>query len=142
MIKFSEVLHSSGVDPKEIMSLLQQLTDNVGTFTQKELDDIIADPNSRLVVATIDNKLIGMLTIGCYKSPTGAKAWIEDVVVDESHRGKGTAKKMVEYAIELVRQKNIPLLQLTSNPKRVAANHLYPTLGFKRKETNVYNMKF
>lgn len=31
-------------------------------------------------------------------------------------------------------------LHLTSNPMRVAANKLYQSLGFQRKETNCYQM--
>ena len=73
-------------------------------------------------------------------SPSGKKAWIEDVVVDEIYRGKGIAKKMVSYAIDWTRRQDIPQLMLTSNPKRVVANQLYTQMSFQRKETNVYRM--
>jgi ribosomal protein S18 acetylase RimI-like enzyme len=48
----------------------------------------------------------------------------------------------VAHAIEFTKSKGIPLLMLTSNPKRIAANKLYQAMGFERKETNVYRMKF
>ena len=51
------------------------------------------------------------------------------------------SKLLVAHAIEFVKSKQIPLLMLTSNPKRIAANKLYQTMGFERKETNVYRMK-
>ena len=74
--------------------------------------------------------------------PTGGKAWIEDVVVDETFRGQGLSKLLVAHAIEFTKSKGIPSLMLTSNPKRIAANKLYQAMGFERKETNVYRMKF
>jgi ribosomal protein S18 acetylase RimI-like enzyme len=81
-----------------------------------------------------------MLTVGIYHSPTGGKAWIEDVVVDENFRGQGLSKLLVLHAIEFVKSQHIPLLMLTSNPSRIAANKLYQSMGFERKETNVYRM--
>ena len=81
-----------------------------------------------------------MLTVGVYLSPTGSKAWIEDVVVDDMFRGRGLGRKLVTHAIDYCKSQNINTLMLTSNPKRVAANALYQSLGFERKETNVYKM--
>ena len=89
-----------------------------------------------------DEQVAGMLTVGIYYSPTGGKAWIEDVVVDEAFRGQGLSKLLVAHAIQFVESKQIPLLMLTSNPTRVAANKLYQAMGFGRKETNVYRMTF
>ena len=83
-----------------------------------------------------------MLTVGTYYSPTGGKAWIEDVVIDQKFRGEGLSKKLVAHAIDFVRSLQIPTLMLTSNPQRVAANKLYQTLDFKEKKTNVYKMIF
>lgn len=81
-----------------------------------------------------------MLTVGIYHSPTGGKAWIEDVVIDEAYRGKGLSKMLVRHAIDFVKSQGISALMLTSNPKRTAANKLYQTMGFEQKETNVYRM--
>lgn len=142
MITIAEVQHLSDVHPEEVFSLLRQLTDTPQSFTKKELEEIITNTNSHLFIAKENEKLVGMLTVGYYMSPTGKKAWVEDVVVDANHRGNGCAKKLVEHAIGFVKQKQIPLLQLTSNPKRIEANHLYPRIGFEKKETNVYKMKF
>ena len=83
---------------------------------------------------------MGMLTVGMYASPTGTKAWIEDVVVDESLRGSGLGRRLVNRAIDYCREEGIDTVYLTSNPKRVAANALYQSVGFVRKETNMYKM--
>lgn len=125
-----------------ISLLLKQLTSNEVLFTERELTELINNPASTVFVLQSDSHIIGMLTIGCYLSPTGRKAWIEDVVVDNSMRGKGYGAMLVNHAIEYVRTLAPCTLMLTSNPARIAANELYRTRGFERKHTNVYRMQF
>ena len=121
---------------------LDQLTPEHITLTEEMVKQLIASENSHLFFLMQDEQVAGMLTVGIYYSPTGGKAWIEDVVVDEAFRGQGLSKLLVAHAIQFVESKQIPLLMLTSNPTRVAANKLYQAMGFGRKETNVYRMTF
>ena len=121
---------------------LDQLTTNPMTLTEEMFRQLLASPNSHLFFLMKDEQTAGMLTVGIYHSPTGGKAWIEDVVVDEAFRGQGLSKLLVAHAIEFTKSQGIPSLMLTSNPKRIAANKLYQAMGFERKETNVYRMKF
>ena len=121
---------------------LDQLTPEHMTLTEEMVKQLIESENSHLFFLMQDEQVAGMLTVGIYYSPTGGKAWIEDVVVDEAFRGQGLSKLLVAHAIQFVESKQIPLLMLTSNPTRVAANKLYQAMGFGRKETNVYRMKF
>ena len=120
---------------------LDQLTSHPMTLTESMFRQLLESANSHLFFLMKDEQIAGMLTVGIYYSPTGGKAWIEDVVVDETFRGQGLSKLLVSHAIEFVKSKQIPLLMLTSNPKRIAANKLYQAMGFERKETNVYRMK-
>ena len=121
---------------------LDQLTPEHMTLTEEMVKQLIESENSHLFFLMQDEQVAGMLTVGIYYSPTGGKAWIEDVVVDEAFRGQGLSKLLVAHAIQFVESKQIPLLMLTSNPTRVAANKLYQTMGFGRKQTNVYRMTF
>lgn len=123
-----------------INELLFQLTSSEAHFTESDLKRIVESPNSRLFFVYLDNAIAGMLTLGSYFSPTGEKYWIEDVVVDNKFRGKSLGKKLVEHAIDYVRQQGKGTLMLTSNPARIAANMLYQSVGFQSKETNVYRM--
>jgi ribosomal protein S18 acetylase RimI-like enzyme len=87
----------------------------------------------------VDNKQIaGMLTIGTYKTPTGIKVWIEDVVVDELQRGKGVGKELMLFAISYSKSLGAKDVRLTSRPSRIEANELYSKLGFRKYETNFY----
>ncbi len=121
--------------------LLDQLTSRPVELTEALFREIIADQNTHQFLLLEDGEVAGMLTVGFYYSPTGGKAWIEDVVVDHAYRGKGLSKLLVAHAIDFVKEQQVPLLMLTSNPKRIAANQLYQRMGFERKETNVYQMK-
>ena len=120
---------------------LDQLTTNPMVLTESMFQQLLESENSHLFFITKDEQIAGMLTVGIYHSPTGGKAWIEDVVVDETFRGQGLSKLLVAHAIGFVKSQQIPSLMLTSNPKRIAANKLYQAMGFERKETNVYRMK-
>lgn len=119
---------------------LDQLTSHPMTLTEEMFRRLLESDNSHQFFLLKDGQIAGMLTVGTYCSPTGGKAWIEDVVVDQAFRGQGLSKLLVAHAISFVKERNIPLLMLTSNPTRIAANKLYQAMGFGRKETNVYRI--
>ena len=83
-------------------------------------------------------QVVGMLTLAIFMLPTGVRAWIEDVVVDDEARGAGVASALVAAALERAQQEGARTVDLTSRPDREAANRLYVRLGFERRETNVY----
>ena len=136
-----EITSADHTTVEAITTLLGQLTSHPCAFGKEELQRIVTDPASHLFVARIDEKVVAMLTLGDYHSPTGRKAWIEDVVVDEAFRGRGLGREMVEFAIQYCKTHLVPCtLMLTSNPTRVAANELDRSSGFEQKITNVYKL--
>ena len=42
---------------------------------------------------------MGSLTLAVFRIPTGVRAWIEDVVVDDSARGAGIGDALVDAAV-------------------------------------------
>lgn len=127
---------------ENINNLLSQLSDSVHTITEEELNTLLSSSQSHLYVLESDGQFIGMTTLCLYQCPTGWKAWIEDVVVDQNHRGKGYGKLMVRKAMEECKNRGNVTLMLTSRPSRIVASQLYQSLGFEKRETNVYKMKF
>lgn len=123
-----------------VQKLLEQLTNRPVKLTETTLKEIISQENTHLFFLLADQEIAGMLTVGIYHSPTGGKAWIEDVVMDEKYRGQGFSKQLVTHTVRFVKKQGIPLIMLTSNPTRIAANKLYQKLGFEQKQTNVYRM--
>jgi ribosomal protein S18 acetylase RimI-like enzyme len=122
-----------------VLKLLPQLGPNHRPLTEKQFRKILKSDNSHFFIAELEtNEIAGMLTLGTYYIPTGTKVWIEDVVVDESQRGKGIGQELTIFAVKFAGSLNAESVELTSRPSRIAANKLYQKLGFIKRETNVY----
>jgi ribosomal protein S18 acetylase RimI-like enzyme len=122
-----------------VTKLLTQLDPDGSSLTEIRFRDIIKSKTTHLFVAESGNKQIaGMLTIGTYDIPTGTKVWIEDVVVDQSQRGKGVGRELTLFALGYAKSKGYKAVELTSRSSRIEANKLYRNLGFILRETNVY----
>ena len=123
---------------EQINLLLPQLSSSAAPMTLGELSAIVNREGTTLFVAQDGDVVLGLLTLVTFKIPTGTRAWIEDVVVDESARGKGVAKELVHAALTQAKQAGAATVDLTSRPSREAANALYQGMGFTTRETNVY----
>jgi len=122
--------------------LVPQLTNNNPPPSLDDLADLVRDASSTLMVARdADGKIVGALTLSVYRVPTGIRSIIEDVIVDNVARGQGIGEALMLRAIEIARGKGAKNISLTSNPVREAANRLYLRVGFKKRETNAYQMK-
>jgi ribosomal protein S18 acetylase RimI-like enzyme len=123
--------------------LIPQLKIASPRLTREDVAGLLASDAVALLIARGEaGGILGMLTLIVYRVPTGVRARIEDVVVDESVRGQGIAAALVERALEVARAKGADGVALTSNPRREAANKLYQKVGFKKWETNMYFYKF
>lgn len=121
---------------QSINKLLPQLSALAKPLSKAELKEVI--DSNQLILAIEYEKVYGMLSLTTCKLTTGKKALIEDLVVDDSVRGKGIGKMLLNKAIELAKNKELRHIDLTSNPFRKEANALYQKLGFEKRETNVY----
>lgn len=142
-IVIKEIKKSSEEIYNNIKGLLSQLTSTVISFSIGDLERIVASQNSILFAAydkKNKNQIVGILTLVLIDIPTGLLARIEDVVVDEAFRGKGIGEIITRAAVERTKELGITKIDLTSNPKRKAANRLYQRLGFKLRITNVYRI--
>jgi ribosomal protein S18 acetylase RimI-like enzyme len=119
-------------------SLIPQLSRSNPAPTEAELNDMVSSPASDVFVARVDGNIVGSLTLVTFRIPTGIRAWIEDVVVDETARGHGVGEALNQAAIEEARRKGAVTVDLTSRPSREAANRLYQRIGFVQRDTNVY----
>ena len=121
-----------------VATLIPQLSSSSPPPTLDQLGRILADPATTLLLAHDGDTLVGMLTLAVFRAPTGVRAWIEDVVVDDAARGAGVASALVQAALDRADTEGARTVDLTSRPEREAANRLYVRLGFERRETNVY----
>jgi ribosomal protein S18 acetylase RimI-like enzyme len=106
------------------------------------LSELVESDNTIIFLGTDkDGQILGMLSLIVMKIPTGNKAWIEDVVVDSKARGQGLGKALMNHALEEAKKREVKSIDLTSRPTREAANLLYQSLGYQKRETNVYRHK-
>ncbi len=118
--------------------LIPQLSSSSPPPTREMLDDLVTGADTDVFLARLDGTIVGSLTLAFYLIPTGLKAWIEDVVVDESARGHGIGRELNIAALERARERGAKNVALTSRPSREAANRLYRSIGFAPRDTNVY----
>jgi ribosomal protein S18 acetylase RimI-like enzyme len=120
--------------------LVPQLSRSSPPPDRAALDDIVSAPGTILLVAIDGDSgdIVGSLSLVVFRIPTGLRAWIEDVVVDEAVSGRGIGTALNQSALDRARQLGARTVDLTSRPSREAANALYRKLGFVQRETNVY----
>ncbi len=118
--------------------LIPQLSRSSPPPTLAEVREMVESPASDVLVARLDGKIVGTLTLVVFRIPTGVRAWIEDVVVDDSARGQSVGDQLNRFAIDIAEGKGAKTVDLTSRPSREAANRLYQRIGFMPRETNVY----
>jgi ribosomal protein S18 acetylase RimI-like enzyme len=120
--------------------LIPQLSSSSPPPGRPGLAAIVTNPESALFLARVDGRIVGSLTLALYRIPTGLKAFIEDVVVDESARGYGVGEALSRAAVDEARRRGAKDVSLSSRPSREAANRLYQRIGFERRDTNVYRL--
>jgi len=134
---------AAGVDEELVSAfrrLVPQLSSSAPAPTADQLREMIESPCTTVLLARAraGGDIVGSLTLAVFRIPTGVRAWIEDVVVDSSARGKGVGEALSREALRLAVEKGARTVELTSRPSRAAANRLYRRLGFVERETSVY----
>ena len=127
----------------ELVAAFRQLTPQLSRTAPApgghELAEMVRSPATMLLMARDPEKgLVGSLTLVLFRIPTGLRAWIEDVVVDQGSRGRGVAEILCREALNRASAAGARTVDLTSRPTRDSANRLYLRLGFVMRDTNVY----
>ena len=143
MIKILELKDADYEELESINELLPQLSSSAELLDIQRLK-VLIDSESTIVYIAQDvrGKILGTLSLVTIEIPTGRKGWIEDVVVDQSARGKGIGKALMNHALEKAVKLGLKSVDLTSRPSREEANMLYQSLGYQKRETNVYRYNF
>ena len=121
--------------------LVPQLSKTTVPPDRAALDGIVSSPADTLLIARHEGKIVGTLTLVMFPIPTGMRAWIEDVVVDESARGQGIGEALSLEALRIAQAAGARTVDLTSRPSRQAAGRLYEKVGFQLRETRVYRYR-
>jgi ribosomal protein S18 acetylase RimI-like enzyme len=135
-IELSDELTDELVDA--FRRLLPQLSTSAAIPDAEVVKEIVSSPVTTVLAARDDEAIVGLLTLAVFRAPSGLRAWIEDVVVDEAMRGRGIGEALTREAVRLAGERGARTVDLTSRPGREAANRMYEKVGFRKRETNVY----
>lgn len=134
-----EVLREVTDDVVEAFArLMPQLSTSAAPPDRAALAAIVESPATTILVARSEGAIVGALTLAVFRIPTGIRAWIEDVIVDENVRGRGTGQALTLEALRIARAAGAKTVDLTSRPSREAAGRLYEKVGFRIRGTRVY----
>lgn len=143
-----ELINAATPEIHEAMGhLIPQLSRSAAPMSEADVQRFLSQSGVHFFVfhsetadAEGNHPILGMLSLATFEIPTGVRAWVEDVVVDEAARGQGAGQALVVAAIEHAQKIGARTVDLTSRPSREAANRLYQRAGFQLRETNVYRV--
>jgi GNAT superfamily N-acetyltransferase len=122
--------------------LLPQLNATLAVPSLERLQAMMDDPDVTLLLARDGHRVVGTATVIVYTTPFWLKARLDEVVVDESDRGRGVGELLVKACLDVARRNGAQIAELQSGrgQARDVANRLYRKLGFEPRDTNVYRM--
>ena len=121
--------------------LLPQLSRSAPPIDRATLDRLVSSAATTVLLARADGRIVGTLSLVMFPIPTGLRAWIEDVVVDQAARGQGVGEALITEALRLAEAAGARTVDLTSRASREAAG-LYERVGFQSRETRAYRYAF
>ena len=140
-----EILELNALTPLQMEDVLRLMGElSPSTAVSEEMVRATVEAAGTHFFAMMDERrrIVGCASLCEFFSPTGRKASVEDVVVLSSLRGQHLGRKLMQHVLDFARRELSPVdLHLTSRPQRVAANALYRSLGFERRETKLDHRK-
>jgi ribosomal protein S18 acetylase RimI-like enzyme len=118
--------------------LIPQISPTAQAPGQLELEQIVRDPGTTLIIAREGRTIVGMLTLHTLRAVTGIHAWIQDLVVDRAAKGRGVSELLTREAMRIGAARGAQTAELTSRPSQVGAGRLYERLGFERRQAHLY----
>lgn len=122
-------------DLKRIKELVYQLDSSARVNEQSIYKAVL---NGFISKRYDKKKLVGMGWIFSRQTMLRKQAVVEDLIVDETYRGKGLGISIMKELMQWAKSVGCDTIELTTNPKRIAANDLYKKLGFWLHPTNHY----
>jgi len=119
-------------DVQDYARLLPQLSSTPRTedVIKQNLERSLESPTSRtFVIRDEDGRIQASATGNLCPIPTGLKPWVDDVMTDQEHRGKGYGAMLMGALHGWFQEAGAPYANLTSTPDKGAAGRLYERLG-------------
>jgi GNAT superfamily N-acetyltransferase len=117
---------------------IARLLDQLGYPTEhvevpERLERLRANHRAAVLLAERDDEVVGLATVHILSVLNRHRdvAWLTALVVDESARGSGVGRRLVEAAEEFARQSNCERLSVTTHEHRTDAQSFYARVGLE-----------
>lgn len=137
-----ELRHITQDDVGDIRRLLPQLSSSANELDHAALSELVASPVTTVLVARAQQRIVGTLTLVVFTILTGVRARVEDVVVEDNHRGSGIGAALTRESLMRAQQLGARTVDLSSHSTRQAAHRLYLSLGFSVRDSTMYRFTF
>ena len=96
-----------------------------------------------LLGARSDGRLVGYACLYWHFSSLEAceSVLMNDLYVEESVRGKGVGRALIEATAEVARERGVPFVEWSTAPDNHTAQHLYDSTGAERSEWFTYELR-
>ncbi|MBR3323244.1 GNAT family N-acetyltransferase [Candidatus Saccharibacteria bacterium] len=142
MITVGAVTEYDGDVAEAMGKLRQQLSSrHDGSAISRELiEEIIESPYHDILIATDDDKVVGMAIVSIVMATLDRNVYMEDLVVDAECRGKGVGGKLLDAVKDWGRAHGCRRLEFTSSSreKKEGAKGFYESHGAEVRETNAF----
>jgi GNAT superfamily N-acetyltransferase len=118
----------------ELGSARETVTEPLADAYYQAFAEIDADANNLLIVACLNDQVVGSLQMTFTPSLSysgGRRVTVESVRTIADQRSQGIGTRLMQYAVDEARQRHCVLMQLTTHASRTAAHRFYKRLGFK-----------
>ena len=127
----------------DILSLLEllyelgrpkpQKDNELETFT-KLLKTYMQEDNKKILVAEIENsKIVGMMSIVFLSrlNQNTLEMYVPELIVSQNYRSNGIGKKLINFSIDIGKEKKCHRMRLESGNQRTESHKFYRNLGFE-----------
>ena len=127
-------------DIPSLLELLYELgrlkpqKDNEFEIFTKLLKNYMQEDDRKILVAQIENlKIIGMMSIVFLSrlNQNTLEMYVPELIVSQNYRSKGIGKKLINFSIELGKEKKCHRMRLESGNQRIESHKFYKHLGFE-----------
>ncbi len=127
-------------DIPSLLELLYELgrpkpqTDNELEKFTALLKNYMQEDDKKILVAQIENsKIIGMISMVFLSrlNQNTSEMYVPELIVSQNYRSKGIGKKLINFSIELGKEKKCHRIRLESGNQRIESHKFYKHLGFE-----------
>ena len=124
------------VEAFEGLALDQRIEENIGVVHKKDWrwrkardvdDDVGANP-AGVFVALQGNRILGYISTRV--DHEAGKGRIPNIAITADARGTGLGRKLIEHALNYLRQEGMTFAVIETMSYNEVGNHLYPSCGF------------